>query len=170
MRALVLITALALALSGCATAQRFDAANDVHALLVSIRDNDPEAFEAHVDRAALERQIEARISQEATKRSGKEDWAAAVALLAPTIASLAGDALIQPKVFLKVAEYYGYKASTPVPASAAIAGSLRTLDTGQVCAAEKKDGPCILIFTRYEGTWRLSSFAGDLSMLRTRGR
>ena len=47
---IVVVIALALALSACATAQRLDAAGDVHALLVSIRDEDQAAFDAHVDR------------------------------------------------------------------------------------------------------------------------
>ena len=64
MRVLILALA-ALVLSGCATAQRYDAAADVHALLVSIRDNDKAAFEAHVDRPALKRQIEGRMMAEA---------------------------------------------------------------------------------------------------------
>ncbi len=168
MRALAL-GLCALVLSACATAERYDAANDIHKLLISIRDNDRATFEAHVDRGALERQIEARISAEAKARSKTDNWAAAAALLAPTLAGLAGDALIQPQVFRLAAEQYGYKPSTPIPPPAAISGALRTLDNGQVCATRSKDGPCLLVFTRLNGVWRLSGFEGDLSMLRLRG-
>jgi hypothetical protein len=52
MRRLLVVLA-ALALSACATAQKLGAANDVHALLISIRDNDHAAFDAHVDHEAL---------------------------------------------------------------------------------------------------------------------
>lgn len=158
----------ALTVSACATAERFDAANDIHKLLIAIRDNDSAAFEAHIDRGALERQIEARISTEAKARSKNEDWAAAAALLAPTLAGLAGDALIQPQVFRRAAEQYGYKASTPIPPPTAISSALRTLDNGQVCATRSKDGPCLLTFTRLNGVWRLSGFDGELSELRLR--
>lgn len=164
----LLLAVLAVSLSACATAERYDAAGDIHALLISIRDNDRAAFEQHVDRGALERQIEQRITAEAKKQSGREDWAAAAAFLAPTLASLAGDAIIQPQVFRLVAEQYGYKPATPIPPPSVISSALRTLDTGQVCAAKSKDGPCILIFTRQEGVWRLTGFEGDLSMLRLR--
>jgi hypothetical protein len=165
---LVAVLLAALSLSACATAERYDAAGDIHALLVAIRDNDRAAFEQHVDRAALERQIELRIAAEAKKQSGREDWAAAAAFLAPTLAGLAGDALIQPQVFRLVAEQYGYKPATPIPPPTVISSALRTLDTGQVCAARSKDGPCLLIFTRQEGVWRLTGFEGDLAMLRLR--
>jgi hypothetical protein len=158
----------ALVLSACATAERYDAASDVHRLLVAIRDDDRATFEAHVDRGSLERQIEARITAEAKTQSKNEDWAAAAALLAPTLAGLAGDALIQPRVFRMVAEHYGYTPTTPIPPPAVISASLRTLDTGQVCAARSKQGPCLLIFTRQGGVWRLTGFEGELSMLRLR--
>lgn len=164
----LLLAIVAFSLSACATAERYDAAGDVHALLVSIRDNDRTGFDRHVDRGALERQIEQRITAEAKKQSGREDWAAAAAFLAPTLASLAGDALIQPQVFRMVAEQYGYKPSTPIPPASVISSALRPMETGQVCAAKSKDGPCVLIFTRQEGVWRLTSFEGDLSMLRLR--
>ena len=41
----LLLALSALLLSSCATAQRYDAAGDVHALLIAIRDNDSAAFE-----------------------------------------------------------------------------------------------------------------------------
>ena len=78
-------------------------------------------------------------------------------------------ALIQPKVFRSVAEYYGYDRSMPIPGPLAISGSLKTVGDGQVCATRKKDGPCLLVFTQTAGVWRLSGFDGDLSMLRTKG-
>jgi hypothetical protein len=169
MKRLVVLLGL-LALGGCATAQRFDAANDVHALLVSIRDDDPAAFERHVDRPALKRQIEARMMGEARKAGAGDGLAALGAILAPTLADIAGDALIRPRVFRSVAAYYGYDAATPLPGPMVIGSQLKPLGEGQVCATRKKDGPCLLTFTQEAGTWRLSSFEGDLSMLRAKGR
>lgn len=160
----------ALALSACTTAQRFDAAGDVHALLVSIRDNDQATFDAHVDREALKRQIEARMMSDARKSGAGDGLAALGALFAPALADIAGDALIQPKVFRTVAEYYGYDPATPLPGPIAISGSLKSVGDGQVCATEKKDGPCLLTFTNETGVWRLSGFEGDLSMLRKKAR
>jgi hypothetical protein len=87
-------------------------------------------------------------------------------MLAPSLAQFAGDALIQPKVFRQVAEYYGYKPDTALPNTLAIASSLKALPDGRVCATKKKNGPCMLIFTQQDGVWRLTSFEGDTSMLR----
>lgn len=154
-----------LALSACATAHRLTAANDVHALLVSIRDNDRATFDAHVDRKALQDEIAVRLAEQGRK-SSSSSLGALGAMLAPSLAQFAGDALIQPKVFRQVAEYYGYKPDTAIPNALVIAGSLKAMPDGRVCATKKKNGPCMLIFTQEEGVWRLSGFQGDTSMLR----
>ena len=62
MRALA-IGLLAAALSACASVQRLDAASDVHALLVSIRDDDPATFDAHVDRGALKQELQGKLDE-----------------------------------------------------------------------------------------------------------
>ena len=59
MRRLIPALAAVLALAACATAQKLGAASDVHALLVSIRDNDSVAFDAHVDHEALKQELQA---------------------------------------------------------------------------------------------------------------
>ena len=163
----LLLALAALTLTACATAQRYDAANDVHALLISIRDNDQAAFDAHVDRPALKRQIEARLTAEGRKAGG-DSLGALSAILAPALAEFAGEALVQPQVFRSVANYYGYDASKPLPGPMVIGSQLKAVGDGQVCATRKKDGPCLLTFTETGGTWRLSGFEGDLSMLRTK--
>ena len=66
MRAIV-IALMALTLSACATVQKLDAAADVHALLVSIRDGDEATFDSLVDRKALKREIQQRLVSEAAK-------------------------------------------------------------------------------------------------------
>jgi ABC-type amino acid transport substrate-binding protein len=163
----ILFAILALALSGCATARKLDAANDVHTLLIAIRDNDPAAFEAHVDRRALKRVIEARLMSEARK---DDRLSGIAAILAPGLAELAGEALVQPSVFRAVAEHYGYSRQTKIPNAIVISQALRRLPDGRVCAVSRKDGPCLLVFTKApDGRWKLSGFEGDLSMLRLKG-
>jgi len=162
----LLIAAVALSLSACATFQKLPAAGDVHALLISIRDNDQATFESLIDRKALNRELSARLIAEAGRQ--KDDRISAVAaLLGPRIAQIAGDALIQPRVFKAVAEYYGYTPQTKIPNALVISQALRQLPDGRICAITKKDGPCLLNFTKAEdGRWKLSGFEGDLSMLR----
>lgn len=162
-----LIVLLALSLAGCATVQKLPAANDVHALLVSIRDNDEAAFDALVDRPALQREIADRIAAEGGK---DKRYGALASILAPSLAQLAGDNLIRPSVFRAVAEHYGYTRDTKVPNVVVISQALRQLPDGRVCAVTKKDGPCLLDFTKApDGRWKLSGFEGDTKMLRLKG-
>jgi hypothetical protein len=164
----VALAALALLAGGCATAERIDAAGDVHALLIAVRDDDRAAFEAHVDRAALERELEARILDQTQTADASETTRALGAALAQPLARLAGDALIRPKVFRAVAEFYGYKPDRPIPDQLAIAGALRPQPGGRVCAAKAHGGPCLITFANEGGVWRLVSFDGDVGMLRLR--
>lgn len=165
MRKIVLAAATVLTLTACASVQRLDAANDVHKLLLAIRDDDQATFDAHIDREALKQEIESKITEKAVKR----DKTGLAALLAPTLAEFAGEALLRPRVFKTVAEQYGYTPQTRIPGPVAIAGSLKALPDGRVCATKKKDGPCVLVFTKQPGGWKLTSFEGDLSMLKTKG-
>lgn len=162
----LLIAAVALSLSACATVQKLPAAADVHALLISIRDGDEATFDSLVDRKALNREISARLMAEAN-RQGDPRVAAVAALLGPSIAKLAGDTVVRPQVFRAVADYYGYKPTTKIPNVLVITQALRQLPDGRICAITKKDGPCLLNFTKApDGHWKLSGFEGDLSMLR----
>jgi hypothetical protein len=162
-----LIAALAaLALAGCATTQRIGAASDVHQLLIAIRDDDRASFDAHVDKPALQHELEDRILDRTRAPTADDATKALGALLAHPIAQLAGEALVRPKVFRAVAEYYGYRPETPIPNELVIAASLRALPDGRVCAAKAHKGPCMITFANEGGTWRLVSFDGDISQLR----
>ena len=162
LRALLLGFAV-LALASCASVQRLDAAGDVHALLISIRDDDQQAFDAHVDRPALKQELQEKLDAQLSKNEQLRGFAA---LLGPAVVDFAGDALVQPNVFRLVAEHYGYTRHTPIPNSVEIAGVLKPLPDGRVCAVSKKDGPCLLIFTKEQGVWKLTGFEGDAKMLR----
>lgn len=158
-----LALAALLALGACATVQKFGAANDVHALLIAIRDDDGPAFDAHVDHEALKRELQARLSESLSKNK-KTSYLAD--LLGPSVIDLADQALVRPKTFRLVAEQYGYKPDTQIPGAVAISQALKTLPDGRVCATKKQDGPCLLVFTKEQGVWKLTSFEGDSSMLR----
>lgn len=161
----IVIALLALTLSACATVQKLDAASDVHALLISIRDGDQATFDSLVDRRALKREIQDRLVTEASRDSRVP--AGLAAILAPSLAELAGETLVQPAVFRAVADYYGYRPDMKIPGPIGISSMLRELPDSRVCAVSKKDGPCLLIFTKApDGRWKLSGFEGDLSMLR----
>src|SRR5882762_5165670 len=99
----------ALALAGCATTQRLAAAGDVHTLLVSIRDDDRPTFDAHVDRRALEAQLQSRLVDRAAASNLAETWKGLGVLLSGPLSRAAGGLLLRPDVFRGVAEYYGYR-------------------------------------------------------------
>ncbi|ATC23061.1 DUF2939 domain-containing protein [Caulobacter vibrioides] len=166
LKALLALTAVAASLSACATVNRIDAGGDVHDLLVAIRDNDRAAFDAHVDRRALKGQIEARLMAEARQRAGQNDGVIALAAIAAgPLANAAGEALIRPETFRAAANYYGYTPDRPIPGRVAIAAALRPTGDGRVCAA-RKDGPCLMTFTREGDRWRLSGFDASAANLR----
>lgn len=162
MRKVLIAAAALLTLSACASVTRLDAANDVHALLLSIRDDDQAAFDQHVDRAALKAELQDKVEQQIGRNKQLKGIAA---LLGPQVYDMAGDALVQPRVFKLVAEQYGYTPQTKIPGPVAISTVLKTLPDGRVCATKKKDGPCVLVFTKEQGAWKLTSFEGDTSML-----
>ncbi len=158
--------AVVLALTGCATPQAYLAAGDVHGFLLAVRDDDRAAFEAHVDRPALEAQLQARLVDEARARNSRLMQGAALLFSGPA-ARLAGQALVRPEVFRAVAEYYGYRPDQPIPGQMAIAATLKPAGNGRVCASGRRGGPCVLVFADEAGTWRLIGFAGETSMLRS---
>jgi hypothetical protein len=162
-----LVVLAALALGACATVQSYDAAGDVHALLIAIRDQDKAAFDAHVDRPALKSQLRARLMAGFLRQGdAKGDAGALGVMLAGPLVDIAVDALVQPSVFLAVAEAKGYSPSRPIPGRAAIAAAIRPLGEGRVCVFTKRDGPCVLDFQDEGGVWRLVAFEGDPGMLR----
>lgn len=157
----------ALALSACAEAERYDAAGDIHALLVAVRNDDETGFDAHVDRKALKKQLRARLTAEAVRRAGGGEGAAALgAALAGPLADLATDVLVQPEAFRAVADYMGYGEDKPIPSALVIAQGLRRIDDDHVCVARSKGGPCVLVFADEDHVWRLTGFVGDLGLLR----
>lgn len=160
--------ALALSLTACASVPKFEAAGDIHDFLVAVRNGDRAGFDAHIDKPALKAQLRARLLAETAKARGGTTVQALGALLAGPLVDVAADALIRPEVFRAVAEYLGYKAEQPIPGRLAIAQMLRRIDADRVCAVEKKDGPCTLIFQNEGGTWKLAGFEGDLGRLRGR--
>jgi hypothetical protein len=163
MRRLFAVLTLALTLCACATAQKLGAASDVHALLVSIRDNDSRTFDAHVDHEALKKQLQAFVEQQASKAKLK----GLNALLGQSgLIDFADAALVQPKTFRLVAEQYGYKPDTPIPNAVVIAQALKKLPDGTVCATKGRNGPCMLVFAKEDGVWKLTRFEGDFSMLK----
>jgi hypothetical protein len=142
-------------LSACATGERVSAAGDVRSLLLAVRDDDRAGFEAHVDKAALEAEMQSIIVDRA-KASGLP--AAAGVLASGPLAHAAARIVLRPDVFRAIADYYGYRPDQPIPGTLALAAALTPLRDGRVCAKDAKTGACLLTFTNEGGVWRLTSF------------
>ncbi len=151
----LVVLGLTLQLAACATPERFSAANDVHAFLISVRDNDRAGFNAHVDRRALEAQMRQAILQQVDQAQIAAPLKALGALLGAPATRAVGDEMIQPKVFRFAAEYYGYTPDTPIPSVLALAVYLQLLNPDLVCARHGKPPTCLLTFAREGDTWRL---------------
>jgi hypothetical protein len=162
------VLALALLASACATVASYPAANDIHTFLVSIRDGDRAAFDAHVDRDALKTNLRARVMTDVarTTEKGGASLQAFGAFLAGPLVDVAVDAMLKPEVFKAVAEMHGYTSSQPIPSSLAITQLVKQLGGDTVCVVTKKGGPCMLDFKDEGGTYKLINFEGDLSLLR----
>jgi hypothetical protein len=163
---LTIALAAALVLSGCATTRSLSAAGDVHALLVSIRDDDRTTFDTHVDRGALTAQIQGMLVDRTRAADAPDSIKGLGLLVSGPLAKAAAGALIRPDVFRAVAEYYGYRPDTAVPGTLAIAMMLHPVEDNRVCATKGKSGPCLLTFANEDGVWRLVEFNGDAAMLR----
>ena len=165
-----LIAAIGLALlTGCATTRSLSAAPDVHALLVAIRDNDRPAFDAHVDRGALEAEMQAIVVERSRDAGLGEGVAGLGVLLSGALSHAAGGVLIRPEVFRAIADYYGYRPDTPIPGSLSLAVALSPLPDGRVCARGRGGGPCLLTFADEAGTWKLVAFDSSRVMAGRKG-
>ncbi len=156
------LAAALLSLAGCATGERLDAAGDVHALMVAVRDDDRAVFAAHVDKVALEARLQALLVARARAANLPPAIAAAGVFASGPVSRWAGEALIRPGVFRAVADYYGYRPQTPLPGVLALSTVLRPMPGGRMCASGHGSGgkgDCLLMFVREDGVWKLADFS-----------
>ena len=153
------------ALAACATVPRFEAAGDVHAFLVSIRDGDQQSFDNHVDRPALKTQLKSRLIADQAQAHGSDSLQALGAVLAGPLVDVGVDALVQPATFRAIAIQLGYSPDRPIPNQIQISAFLKLIGDGEVCVVTRRDGPCTLVFRNEDGVWRLIGYEGDIGRL-----
>ena len=164
----LVVVLLAGLIAACATVPRFEAAGDIHAFLVAIRDGDRQTFDDHVDRPALKTQLKSRLIASESEAHGAGSLQALGAVLAGPLVDVGVDALVQPETFRAVAIQLGYAPDRPIPNQLQISAFLRLIGDGEVCVVTRREGPCTLVFRNEAGVWRLVGYEGDLSRL-TRG-
>jgi hypothetical protein len=153
----------ALLAAGCATVAKYDASADIHAFLVSVRNGDRAAFDAHVDRPALKAQLHERLIAAAASAHGAQSAPTAGALLAGPLVDLGVDLLVRPEVFRAAAEMMGYDPDRPIPNMMVIGHEVRPLSGDRVCVLLERR--CSFVFRREAGVWKLVAFEGDLASL-----
>ena len=156
--------ALALLAAGCATVPRLEAAGDIHAFLVAVRNGDAAGFDAHVDRPRLKAQLRARVLGETARATGTGSWATLGAALAGPLVDLGVDALVRPTVFRAEAVRLGYDPARPIPSTLQLAAFVRPVGDGRVCVVTARGGPCVFDFDEEGGAWRLTGYEGPLRL------
>ena len=162
MKRILLVLLAAASMSACATIPRFEAASDVHALLVSVRDGDRASFDAHIDRPALKAQLKSRLIAEGQSQHGLGGALAAFA--AGPFMDVAADALLRPEVFRAIAIEYGYDPAQPIPNAFLIGQYVTPLSDDRACVATKHKGGCVLILKNEGGTYKVIGFEGRISL------
>ena len=150
-------------LAACATIQRYDAAGDIRAFLVAVRDGDRATFDAHVDKPALKASLKARFMAMEASGHGVESRQALAALIAGPLINVAVDAAARPEVFRAAAELAGYGPSTHIPGPLVLGQDLQPMDDERVCALIRHR--CAFVFKREDGVWKMIDFEGDLGLL-----
>ena len=167
MRSRLLLPLLAaLAAAGCATVARYDASADIHAFLLSVRNGDRAAFDAHVDKPALKAQLRARLIAETAAEHGVQSGPTAGALLAGPLVDAGVELLVRPEVFRAAAELMGYGPDQPIPNMLVIGHEVKPLTGDRVCVI--LDRRCSFVFRREDGVWKLVAFEGDIDSLAKR--
>lgn len=152
------VLAAAASLAACASAERVSAAGDVRTLLVAIRDDDRAAFDAHIDRSALQAEMQWIIVERA-RASGLGSAGATLGVLASgPLSQAAARVVLRPDVFRAIADYYGYSANRPLPGTLTLAAALTPIDGGRVCARDARTRACLLTFSNEDGVWKLTAF------------
>jgi len=160
----LLAAALASALlAACATVERYDAAGDIRAFLIAVRDGDRATFDTHVDKPALKANLKARILAAEASNHGVDSRETLGALLAGPLVGVAVDALARPEVFRAAAELAGYGPDTKIPGPLVLGQDLEPMSDERVCALIRHR--CAFVFKREDGVWKLIDFEGDIGLL-----
>lgn len=146
----LLALVIALPLAACGGAQaKYEAGEDVRALLVAIRANDSATFERYVDRPAIREslrpQIEARLAAEAGPYAG----------VLGGLADQAADQLIRPETFQIAIQQSGLPDRTP--SAAEIAVLLKDAGDGALCLPDGRTQACAMTFRKSGDDWKLSA-------------
>lgn len=155
---------IALAAASCSTVPRIEAANDIHAFLIAVRDGDKAGFEAHLDRHALKEQLRSRLIAEAAAQPSDGGAKAFGASLIAPLVNLAVDTLVRVDTFRAAALRVGYDPNRPLPSTLQLTPLVKPLGDGAVCVTEKHGGPCLFDFRKEADVWKLTGYEGRIDL------
>jgi len=146
------------ALCGCGLPERYHAAQDVRAFFQAVQSDDKAAFEAHIDRPALRRELRDQVDQAAAGAG------LGVQALEGLLGGRRGDELvdrmISPSSFRIVWRRSGISTGGP-PSAPEIAVLLRMNGPDEACLHDFKSGRCVLTFRNEGGTFRLAEISAQ---------
>lgn len=150
-----------LALGSCEQAQsRYQAAQGVRSFMVSVQQQDRDAFERHVDRPALRENLR----DQAAREAGGDPRIAAVLRGLP---STAIDQMIRPETFKLGVQRMGMRTDR-VPTAAEISVMLKMRGDDKACLGDPRVADqCLLTFERRGQDWKLVAL--DTAQVRVRG-
>lgn len=146
-----LSAAMLAALCSCGLPQRYHAAQDVRAFLQAVQDDDQAAFEAHIDRPALRRELTRQVEQAA---AGAGLGAGELERLLGRRGEAIADRMISPGAFRIVWRRSGLSTGGPPPA-VELAAAIRMNGPDEACLHDFKSGRCVLTFRNEGGTFKL---------------
>ena len=153
-----LAAAMALCLCSCDAVPRYQAAEGVHAFLAAVQKDDKSAFEAHVDRAKLKRDVRRQIEETAA--------GAGFGVLGGMLGGPQADALmnqmISPDAFRIVWMRSGVSIRR-APSALELTPMLRMLGDDSACLHALHGRNCVLTFQNEGGTWKLVGARTELS-------
>jgi hypothetical protein len=149
----------ALGLAGCGqVAQRYQAAQDIHAFFAAVESGDKAAFDAHIDRPALRKELRSGIGRAIGAKVGVSGEAADVLndLLGSSSADQAMDRMISPESFRIVWQNSKIPIKT-APSAWQIAPMLKMVPPDQACLTKRPGSDdCVMTFRDEGGTWKLT--------------
>jgi hypothetical protein len=144
------LAVFALTLSACDVGVRTDASKDIAGFLDAVHTGDRAAFEAAIDRPALQADLRRQIT----------DLARANSLDVGGPSEFAVDRRITPQAFQLVEARTG-RALPVAPTAAQVALLMKVIDRTHVCVRDLRRERCLLTFAKQKGTWRLVGMQAD---------
>jgi hypothetical protein len=149
MRRALIAAALALPVAACGAQSKYEAGEDVRALLLAVRQNDRAAFERYVDRPSLRTSVAAQLNERLAAEAGPYGG------LLGGLADQAADQLIRPEAFQIAIRQSGLPDRTPTAAEIAVL--LKDAGDGALCLEDARTKECAMTFRKLGEDWKLTA-------------